>query len=255
MSSLTSKRPFILASLVIAITPLLSAATTSECAPVFMRISAPIFVPVKISNHIMLVDGMANRVGFAARTFPDWQRILFSTKSPENWAQVRAELPVLGHTDLPFVSMRARGRPLTVMIATGANQGSPSAIRAAPLGILNPPNQAPLSTAAGAGPVLPWPKVSSGSSQGSDFPNENVAMQAAPSRLSAASIGNRHVRFYGEAKNAIDHGNLLAPYYLAMHDIGGGFQARAFGAPMSPIEGENAGDRLQARFPILSVAW
>jgi hypothetical protein len=121
--------------------------------------------------------------------------------------------------------------------------------------ILSPPSRASVFGLAGAGSVSASPRISSDPSEGSDFLNVKQAVPAAAKRYSADSAGNRRVRFYREAETAIDHQNFPVSPYLSVIDLGRGFQVRAIGAPISPIEGENTGERLQARFPILSVAW
>jgi hypothetical protein len=133
--------------------------------------------------------------------------------------------------------------------------GSPSAPLAAPASTPRPPSQTSLFGAAGAGPFSVRPTVFSEPPLRSDFSNVSVGTQAAPSRSSAYSAGIRRDRSYREVKGAIDDENLTAACYAYAHDIGRECQARAIGAPLPPDEGENAGGRLQARFPLLSLAW
>jgi predicted aspartyl protease len=203
---------------VFAIIPLLSAATYSEGAPGFTRISAPVSIPAEMSGHTMFVDVMVNGQGpfhmlvdtgcsvtlvspelaaaakavvpepdddqcygqnglgdltsvrrlllesivlggarfegvtacvsdtfdllskvsgrrvdgvlgfplfadlFVGFDFPH-RRLLLSDRWPEAIPQIRAELPVVEHADVPFVLVRVQGQPMEAMIDTGSNKG------------------------------------------------------------------------------------------------------------------------------------
>ena len=58
---------------------------------------------------------------FLGLDFPN-RRVLLSSKWPVNVPAVRASLPVIEHADVPFVQVRIQGKPVEVMIDTGANQ-------------------------------------------------------------------------------------------------------------------------------------
>ena len=58
---------------------------------------------------------------FLGLDFPN-HRVLLSSKWPQNVPTVRATLPVIERADVPVVQVRIQGKPVDVMIDTGANQ-------------------------------------------------------------------------------------------------------------------------------------
>ena len=58
---------------------------------------------------------------FLGLDFPNY-RVLLSSRWPENIPTVRASLSVSETADVPFVQAQIQGRPVSVMIDTGANQ-------------------------------------------------------------------------------------------------------------------------------------
>jgi predicted aspartyl protease len=58
---------------------------------------------------------------FLGLDYPN-QRLLLSSQWPANVPAVRASLPVVEHADVPFVQVQLQGRPVELMIDTGANQ-------------------------------------------------------------------------------------------------------------------------------------
>ena len=83
----------------------------------------------------------------------------------------------------------------------------------------------------------------------------SAPVPAARKRFSIDRIGSRHARFDRELAEEIDQKSPPAPTCLAMRDLGEGLQMRFFGAPQTPPKNDTAGDRLQARFPVLSLVW
>jgi hypothetical protein len=82
-----------------------------------------------------------------------------------------------------------------------------------------------------------------------------VANREPSKGLSAADSSNRSVLLDREAREAIDYGNIASPSYLIVQNIGTRVQLQAIGAPLPPIEGENAVGQMQVRIPFLTLAW
>jgi len=58
---------------------------------------------------------------FLGLDFPN-RRLLLSSKWPGNLPPIRASLPVTEHADVPYVQSLVQGKPIDLMIDTGANQ-------------------------------------------------------------------------------------------------------------------------------------
>jgi hypothetical protein len=127
----------------------------------------------------------------------------------------------------------------------------------APNILVDPSSKAypPAPGAAAGGPFAPQPNLFGWSYQSRALPTREVAKQAPSGGSYAESAANRIARYDLEARDAIEHGNLLAPHYVAVRDIGKRIQLRVIGAPLPPIMGESAGGQSQVRLPILSLAW
>jgi hypothetical protein len=244
MSSLTAKRPFILASLAIAITPPLSAAISgSECARVPAHANTVFLLPAKERAPAMHGDDTASGAGL---------QNMFG--GAEGGISFRAGL---GGTldEAPPLLTPVLWKPSTATNDAASYEVGRPAGTAVTAGISNLSNRDFMSGAVGSGLVPAWPKASIDAPRNPDFPNKGGVKQTDPGRSSADRAGQRDADFYRRAHEAIDHGILPDRSYLAARDIGAGFQLRVLGAPAPPLEGENAGDRSQAQFPIFSVAW
>jgi predicted aspartyl protease len=57
---------------------------------------------------------------FLGLDFPN-RRVLLGSQWPANAPAIRASLPVVEHADVPFVQVQVQGKPVDVMIDTGAN--------------------------------------------------------------------------------------------------------------------------------------
>jgi hypothetical protein len=82
-----------------------------------------------------------------------------------------------------------------------------------------------------------------------------LAIQAPSKGLPAADSDIRDTLLDREARDAIDFGNTASPSYLIVQNLGRRAQLQAIGAPLPPIEGEDAGGQMQVRVPFLSLAW
>jgi predicted aspartyl protease len=58
---------------------------------------------------------------FLGLDYPN-QRLLLSSQWPANVPAVRASLPVVEHADVPYMQVLVQGKPVALMIDTGANQ-------------------------------------------------------------------------------------------------------------------------------------
>ena len=243
MSVLTSRRPFILASFAIAAAPLLSAEVSSGCARASNYGNIPILVPAMECPQITHEDRTANGAGryHIPRGTETNISVYIARGGPSD--------------DVPSAMRLVHWKPSIATIDAGCYEVAPSAISAAAMGLSNLSSRDFMSGAVGSGLISARSKASADLSQNPDSRRGNGAKQAGPGRSSADRAGYRSAAFFREADYAIRHEYRFVPRYLIERDIGAGFQLRALGAPVSPVEGEDAGDRSQAQFPILSLAW
>ncbi len=155
----------------------------------------------------------------------------------------------------PSQDLTSVTRTSAPILAADSHKGPPASGRAATVGALSPANRDFVSGAIGGGLITARPRDPFESSKGFDTAMQSTAKHATPNRSSVDKSIGQNADFYREATDAIDHGALRAPPYLAVRNIGRGFRLMAIGAPLAPLAGENPGDRMQPQFPILTVAW
>jgi len=149
--------------------------------------------------------------------------------------------------------------PLAIAISAPLSAATPGAYAPA---IVNAPFmlRAAPAKAVSLGPVSAptiwaWPNVYTWPFQAHAIPNDGLAIQAPSKGLPAADSNIRDTLLDREARDAIDYGNIASPGYLIVQNLGRRAQLQAIGAPLPPIEGENAGGQIQVRVPFLSLAW
>jgi hypothetical protein len=91
----------------------------------------------------------------------------------------------------------------------------------------------------------PQPASRTQSSQPTDGVTRMPAMQVVAPRNTT----------YRDVKAAVAGSDLLAPCMLYTNDLPSGKQLQALGAPLMPWRDDTTGTRLQARFPLVSLAF
>jgi hypothetical protein len=86
-------------------------------------------------------------------------------------------------------------------------------------------------------------------------PDVAAAQQNPAVQMDTFNVSNRPDRTARDLGPALGKSPLLAPRALYTKDLDHGLRLDAFCAPISPLTGENAGGMLQARFPLVSLAW
>jgi len=86
-------------------------------------------------------------------------------------------------------------------------------------------------------------------------PEVAAAQQNPAVQMDTFNVSNRPDRTARDLGPELGKGPLLAPCALYTQDLVHGLRLDAFCAPISPLAGENAGGMLQARFPLVSLAW
>ena len=81
------------------------------------------------------------------------------------------------------------------------------------------------------------------------------AFQATPVQMPAYQVRDLPDRTFRELNESVAVRDLLAPCVIFKKDTEHGQELQAIGAPIRPIEGEKADHALQARFPVVSLAW
>ena len=140
------------------------------------------------------------------------------------------------------------------LFAAAPSGPAPAKVNAPFMLIAAPPTAVPLGPVS-APTVWAWPNVYTWPLQVHAFPNDGLAIQAPSKGLPAADSDIRDTLLDREARDAIDFGNTASPSYLIVQNLGRRAQLQAIGAPLPPIEGEDAGGQMQVRVPFLSLAW
>ena len=90
---------------------------------------------------------------------------------------------------------------------------------------------------------------------GAAVPGVAAAQQNPAVQMDTVQVSNRPDRTARDLGPELGKGPLLAPCALYTRDLDHGLRFDALCAPISPLTGENAGGMLQARFPLVSLAW
>jgi hypothetical protein len=81
------------------------------------------------------------------------------------------------------------------------------------------------------------------------------AQQSVPVQMSTFKVSNLPDRTYRDLSAVLGKGSLLGPGPLYSRDLNSGLRLDALSAPLPPLLGESSGGILQARFPLVSLAW
>lgn len=90
------------------------------------------------------------------------------------------------------------------------------------------------------------------------FKSQQAPIPAAPT--GATEMAPVHViappnHTYADVNEAAATSDLLAPCMLVTRNFHSGVQFQALGAPLKPRPDDSAGTQLQARFPLIGIAW